>query len=190
MQIDLIRAQNYAAEIAREAGRMHRKYFGSSKLAVRQKGIIDISTNADDESGELLVRRIREKYPGAEILMEETSPKDYSGFRDAEYLWVIDPLDGTVNFSRGNANFAVSIALVCKSKPIVGVAYLPFSDEMYVTNEETGRSYHNGRAMRVSSVDKRENRRIHPVRRKAMGFRGICAAGKKRRRKSNDAARP
>ena len=81
------------------------------------KGKTDLVTKTDKESEELICSIIHAEFPKHGILTEESGPS----FPDADYQWVIDPLDGTTNFVHGYPSFAVSIGVFYKSKPLVGI---------------------------------------------------------------------
>jgi len=81
------------------------------------KGKTDLVTKTDKESEELICSIIHAEFPKHGILTEESGPS----FPDADYQWIIDPLDGTTNFVHGYPSFAVSIGVFYKSKPLVGI---------------------------------------------------------------------
>ena len=114
---------------------------------------MDFTTQADTEADEFLRKNILKKYPRSNFLTEETAPKDYSIFKNTVNLWVIDPLDGTINFSRGNPNFAISIALVSKGIPELGVIYKPITKEIYWAQENIKYALLNDKPIYVSSTN-------------------------------------
>lgn len=83
------------------------------------KGRTDLVTDIDRESESLIKERIQTAFPEHAILAEETGRK--TGSEDTEYLWVIDPLDGTTNYVHGYPSFAVSIGVLHRGKPVAGV---------------------------------------------------------------------
>ncbi len=102
-----------------------------------------------DKASELLIKKlIRKKYPEHSILAEETGYEE----RDASYLWIVDPLDGTSNFINGNAFFAVSIALQIENELKCSAIYAPFLKEFYFAERGKG-SFLNGKRIRVSKID-------------------------------------
>lgn len=117
-----------AASAAEEAGRLLLTRFGRSPR-VRSKGLADIVTASDTASERLIRRRLTAAFPGIPILGEEGGGP--SGFSDIPRLWVIDPLDGTVNFAHGNPVFSVSIALVESGLPVAGVVHDPTRRETF-----------------------------------------------------------
>lgn len=119
----------FAVRMAREAGKIHLAYFRSDKLAIRTKSnVYDVVTRADKESEELIAGMIAERYPGHAVLGEEGGSR---GSAESDWRWVVDPLDGTTNYSQGLPVFAVSIALQHKDETVVGVVYAPYLNELF-----------------------------------------------------------
>jgi myo-inositol-1(or 4)-monophosphatase len=137
-------------KIVLEAGEILKKYFYLDSLVAYQKEGVDFTTEADREVDAFLIEKLKAIYPESEFLTEETSTGDYSFFLDKDNLWVIDPLDGTINFSRKNSNFAISVALVNKGQPILGIVYLPILNKLYFADKEG--AFLNQKAISVSSV--------------------------------------
>src|SRR5437763_5161377 len=132
-------------ELAREAGSLLMSSFG--KVAIEYKGDVDLVTQADRSSEELIFARIRKQWPAHDVMGEEGSRHETG----SDFRWYIDPLDGTTNFAHGYPVFCVSIALEYKGERIAGVVYDPTRDEMFAAVKNGG-SYLNGRAIHVSSV--------------------------------------
>jgi myo-inositol-1(or 4)-monophosphatase len=139
----------HAAQIARDAGGILRGRFGQPH-DVRFKGTIDLVTEADQASEDLIADRLRSLCPEHELLCEEGSVGATSG---SAYRWVVDPLDGTTNFAHGLPTFAVSIALEDAGVPVVGVVYDPMRDELFVARKGAGATL-NGAPIQVSAVDR------------------------------------
>ena len=115
--------------MAREAGRIQLTYFRGDDLAMKTKSnVSDVVTRADRESEELIVRSILERYPTHAILGEEGGAR---GDAAREWRWVVDPLDGTTNYSQGLPVFCVSIALQYRGETVVGVVYAPYLRELF-----------------------------------------------------------
>ncbi|MBO5271336.1 MAG: inositol monophosphatase [Muribaculaceae bacterium] len=113
---------------AREAGEVQLKYFRSSHLNIRAKfNDSDIVTVADKASEQVIINNINRTYPQHAILSEEMGGNAI----ESDYRWIIDPLDGTTNFSNGLPLFSVSIAVEYQGEVIVGVVYAPYLDEMF-----------------------------------------------------------
>ena len=120
---------DFAVEMAREAGRIQLSYFRGDDLAMKTKSnVSDVVTRADRESEELIVRSILERYPTHAILGEEGGAR---GDAASEWRWVVDPLDGTTNYSQGLPVFCVSIALQYRGETVVGVVYAPYLRELF-----------------------------------------------------------
>jgi myo-inositol-1(or 4)-monophosphatase len=135
------------AEIAREAGALLMGYF-HKRVKVEYKGDVDLVTIADRESEALILSRIREQWPSHDVMGEEGS-RIQTG---SDYLWYIDPLDGTTNFAHGFPVFCVSLALQRNGKRVAGVVYDPTRDELFAA--ELGRgAYLNHNRIAVSKVD-------------------------------------
>lgn len=136
---------NIAVEAAKEAGDFLLDNFGKISK-IEKKGDRDFATNLDKEAEKLIIKRIKDKFPGHGIIAEE-SGKDNPG---QDYLWIIDPLDGTHNFMRDIDIFGVSIGIVYKQEFAAGVIYMPKDKEMYVGEKGSG-AYKNGEKIQVSS---------------------------------------
>jgi myo-inositol-1(or 4)-monophosphatase len=137
-----------ASRIARAAGAIQRERFETA-LEVRTKSAsIDLVTEVDHACEALIVREIHAARPGDAILAEEGSGEDR---RDAEWRWVIDPLDGTMNYAHGYPRFCVSIGIQRGGRSEVGVVYDPLLDELYVGLRGRGAT-RNGKPIRVSQV--------------------------------------
>lgn len=120
---------DFAVGMAREAGRIQLSYFRGDDLAMKTKSnVSDVVTCADRESEELIVRSILERYPTHAILGEESGAR---GDAASEWRWVVDPLDGTTNYSQGLPVFCVSIALQYRGETVVGVVYAPYLRELF-----------------------------------------------------------
>lgn len=120
---------DFAVGMAREAGRIQLSYFRGDDLAMKTKSnVSDVVTRADRESEELIVRSILELYPTHAILGEEGGAR---GDAASEWRWVVDPLDGTTNYSQGLPVFCVSIALQYRGETVVGVVYAPYLRELF-----------------------------------------------------------
>jgi len=108
---------------------------------ITSKGHGDIATEADLGSEKIIVDLIKENFPKHSILSEEMGIEDNS----SEYTWIIDPLDGTIFFSRGLPLFSISIALKYKKEIILGVAYVPVMDELFTAEKGKGAFLNNKR---------------------------------------------
>lgn len=137
-----------AVRACRRAGRVQMSSFGG-RIAVEHKGEIDLVTSVDRESERLILETLKRAFPGYAVLAEESSP----AWKDREWCWVIDPLDGTTNYSKGFPFFCVSIALARRGVAVAGAVYNPVLDEMF-TAVRGGGAFLNGKRIRVSAVSK------------------------------------
>jgi myo-inositol-1(or 4)-monophosphatase len=112
------------------------------------KGVIDLVTDADRASEELISSRIRGAFPDHGFLGEEGT----RGAEGAEFSWVVDPLDGTTNYAHAYPHFAVSIGLEHRGQPVLGVVYDPMRDELFVGEKGRGAEL-NGAPIHVSTQD-------------------------------------
>jgi len=138
---------NVAINAAKEAGDFLLENFGKVS-EITKKGDRNFATNLDKEAEEMILDKIKTKFPNHGFIAEEGG----SSAPDREYLWIIDPLDGTHNFMRDIDIFGVSIGLVHKEKFVGGVIYMPKEDELYV-GEKGGGAYKNEKKIKVSSYD-------------------------------------
>jgi len=133
-----------AIEAAQAAGGLLRANFGRP-LTVDENHAHDIKLELDKRSQTLIEGLLLARYPGHAIYGEE----GMRGDPESEFQWIIDPIDGTVNFFYGVAHFAISIALRRAGKIIVGVIYDPMRDELWAVDENTAPTL-NGRPIAVS----------------------------------------
>ena len=141
---------NFAIDVARDAGGVLMQRLGSARIT--NKGDIDLVTEADLASENLIIERIRSYHPQHGILAEESGEAVLVGGKRSEWKWVIDPLDGTTNYAHGYPCFCVSIALEHNGVIEIGVIYDPVRDEMFAAERGNGATL-NGRRIRVSEVE-------------------------------------
>lgn len=130
----------------------HLTQFRKKGFTTHSKGGVDFATEADDFIDAFLKKSLSEKFPDTTFLTEETAPSDFSQYIEKENLWVIDPIDGTVNFSRGSDHCAISVALVDKGKTKLGVVYLPFEQKLYWAQQDSDEAFCNDFSLKVSDV--------------------------------------
>lgn len=137
-----------AIDCARRAGTVALSYFrGGRQLDIHTKsGESDIVTAADKASEAVIKDFIATHYPDHAILSEESGE---SG-GDAPWRWVIDPVDGTTNFSTGLPFWAISIGIEYEGEAVIGVVYVPFTDELFHAVKGGG-AYLNGKQLHVST---------------------------------------
>lgn len=146
--MDVDQLMRVAERAAYRGGAVLREKFGHLDR-VDEKAPFDPVTDADTESEAAIIATIRRAYPGHTVVAEE------SGLTagDAEFRWLVDPLDGTVNFAHGVAVAAVSIAFARGSEPLAGVVLNPFSGEFFSAAAGRGARL-NGQPIRVSASDR------------------------------------
>jgi len=137
-----------AIEIAREAGTYLRSRLNSAHK-IDYKGEINLVTEADKISEEMITSKIAHLFPDHDIQAEEFT---YTN-RGSDFRWIIDPLDGTTNYAHGYPIFCVSIALQRLDKIILGIIYNPMLKEMFVAEEEKG-AFLNGGRIHVSATNR------------------------------------
>lgn len=136
---------NIAVRAARSAGDLIlRSSDNIGQLRIDQKGKNDYASEVDRMAEREIINIIRAAYPGHAILAEESG--EHQG---NDFVWVIDPLDGTTNFLHGFPQYAVSIALKHKGRLEVGVIYDPLRDELFTAKRGGGATLNN-RRLRVT----------------------------------------
>ncbi len=128
-----------------EGGAILKKGFGTS-FKIHMKGPVNPVTDIDLAAEKKIFSILRKYFPDHGILSEESAPKIGS----SEYRWIIDPLDGTINFAHGLPMSAVSIGLEKSGRMIIGGIYNPMIGELFLTEKGKGATL-NGRRIRVSS---------------------------------------
>ena len=143
-----------AAELARAAGAIVREGHGRAHHPER-KGRIDLVTDYDRRSERLLLEGIARRFPDHAVLAEESgpSPARASG---AAVRWLVDPLDGTTNFSHNYPFFCVSIAAEVEGTLAAAAVYDPVRDELFAASAGSGATL-NGTRLRVSDIERVED---------------------------------
>lgn len=135
-----------AAEAALQAGALQKSRYGQ-KLEIHHKGEIDIVTEVDRACERAIVALIRERFPGHDIVTEETA-LERTGSR---HVWFVDPLDGTTNFAHGYPFFCASVALTVGGEMVAGAVYDCIKEELFTAERGLG-AFLNGRRLRVSGA--------------------------------------
>jgi myo-inositol-1(or 4)-monophosphatase len=136
------------AEKAAVAAGKHALKKRDTDLSVsRKSGFNDLVTDADKECEALIIRMVKRKFPRHSILAEESGS---SGSRES-YTWVIDPIDGTTNFSHGFPFFCTSIAVMAGGNVKIGVVYDPSRKELFSAVTGKG-AYLNGKRIKVTNI--------------------------------------
>jgi myo-inositol-1(or 4)-monophosphatase len=139
---------NTAIKAARRAGNIiTRAARDLDRITVTSKGPKDFVTEVDRAAEEAIVETLIEAYPQHGVLAEEGTAGDRN--QDAEYVWIIDPLDGTTNFLHGMPQYCVSIALRHHNQVTQGVVYDPVRNDLFTASRGRG-AFLNDRRIRVS----------------------------------------
>jgi myo-inositol-1(or 4)-monophosphatase len=139
---------NVAVKAARAAGAIiNRAALDVESVRVSQKQVNDFVTEIDQASEEMIIETLLGAYPGHAIWAEESGREH--GARDSEFVWIIDPLDGTTNFIHGLPIYCVSIALAVRGKVEQAVIYDPSRNDLFTATKGRG-SYMNNRRIRVA----------------------------------------
>jgi len=139
---------NIAVKAARAAGSIiNRAALDVERLTITAKGINDFVTEVDQAAEQVIIETLLTAYPGHAILAEESGRAH--GAKHSEYLWIIDPLDGTTNFIHGFPVYGVSIALAFRGKVEQAVVYDPARNDLFLASKGRG-AFLNDRRLRVS----------------------------------------
>lgn len=149
-----------AVNMASKAGEYMKSKLGLAEHVQIKTNEHDLVTEVDKGTETLIRKLIQTYFPTHSILGEEgvapgaeASARAVESVMDAEYVWVIDPIDGTTNFVHGLPFYSVSIALAHRGEVIVGVVYDPSRDELFVAEKDKG-AYLRGRRITVSQEDR------------------------------------
>jgi myo-inositol-1(or 4)-monophosphatase len=144
MNMDFIKRTGIKA--AFESGRLLKSYFGNISH-IRKKGLVDLVTEADVASEEKIIDIIHRSFPDHSILAEESGLQQ----GDLDHQWIIDPLDGTVNFAHQVPIFSISIAYAFRGTPVMGVVLNPVTGELFSAGAGEG-AFLNDRPIQVSDT--------------------------------------
>ncbi len=142
--------REFAVKLATRTGKELLSHFKKDRKLLGLRGTVKgIVTKYDINSNREIIKAISNNYPSYNIWTEE------SGFfnRHSEYTWIVDPLDGTVNFAAGNPLFCVILSLLKKNEPVLGVTYAPAINELFVAEKDQG-ALLNRKRISVSSSRK------------------------------------
>ena len=138
-----------AKEAAKEAGGYIVERMGNIKEISYKSGITDLVTDVDKKSEAMIVKKIKEAFPSHSLLAEEGGKSGSGG--DDEPTWVIDPLDGTVNYAHSFPFFCVSIGVMFEGRGRIGVVYDPIRKEMFSAERSKG-AFLNEKKITVSAT--------------------------------------
>jgi myo-inositol-1(or 4)-monophosphatase len=143
-----------AVEAARAAARLIRARAGRlGHGAVRDKGVHDLVTEVDEEAQRLIIEILKDAFPDYGVLAEEGADDGVPATAGDGHRWIIDPIDGTTNFTHGVPPYAVSIALQHGEEMVVGVVLNAAHEELFTAIRGRG-AYANGARIRVSETEK------------------------------------
>ncbi len=138
-------ALSFAQSLARQTGTMLKDYFRQGSLSTQIKADRTLVTEADLAADRLINAALQQAFPKDGLLSEEIQPMSP---QDPSRVWVIDPLDGTTNFSLGIPFWGVSIALLVNGWPETAAVFFPMIDEMYSAQKGEG-AFFNGKPIRI-----------------------------------------
>jgi myo-inositol-1(or 4)-monophosphatase len=142
----------FTTELALEAGNLLLQFFDPGGIQATQKPDRTVVTEADLAADRLITAAIQKNFPEDEIISEESSHEQGS---NKSSIWIIDPLDGTTNFSLGLSIWGVSIARIKDGYPQIGVVYFPLLKELYTSKKGAG-AYLNHFPISVRPPDPRQ----------------------------------
>ncbi|WP_041081051.1 inositol monophosphatase family protein [Thermotoga profunda] len=134
---------DFTIKLARKIGFYLMQYWGHALNVTEKSSFQDLVTDCDKQAQQMIVREIREHFPDEAILAEEGL------FEKGDKIWIIDPIDGTMNYVHGLPSFAVGIAYAERNEVIIGVAHDPLMSETYYAIKGQG-AYVNGERIHVS----------------------------------------
>ena len=138
---------NVMIKACEKASKILIRDFGElEKLQVSKKGPRDFVTNSDVKAEKIIIEELKKARPNYSIISEENGVENN---KDPSNSWIIDPIDGTINFLHGIPHFAISIALKSDDEIICGLIFDPIKDEMFYAEKNNGAFFNNQR-IRVS----------------------------------------
>ena len=138
---------NLMIKASEKASKVLIRDFGEiEKLQVSKKGPTDFVTNADLKAEKIIIEELKKAKPNYSIISEESGIENN---KDKDNTWIIDPIDGTINFLHGIPHFAISIALKSNDEIISGLIFDPIKDEIFYAEKNNGAFFNNHR-IRVS----------------------------------------
>lgn len=153
LMVDLKHALDIAVQAAKSGGAIIQSYWGKIDKIDMKTSESDLVTIADKESEFSICQILKAHFPEHAILAEESGM--HSPDRQQDYLWVLDPLDGTTNFTHQFPFVAVSLGLLHQGEPVLGVIYNPITQELFYAVKGFGATL-NGKNIKVSKIDSLE----------------------------------
>jgi len=138
---------NIMIKASEKASKILIRDFGEvEKLQVSKKGPLDFVTNSDIKAEKIIIEELKKARPNYSIISEENGVENN---KDRNNTWIIDPIDGTVNFLHGVPHFAISIALRSNNEIVSGLIFDPIKNEIFFAEKDNGAFFNNHR-IRVS----------------------------------------
>jgi len=145
---------NVMIKACEKASKILIRDFGEiENLQVSKKGPLDFVTNSDIKVEKIIIEELKKARPNYSIVSEENGTEIN---KDKNNTWIIDPIDGTINFLHGIPHFAISIALKSNNEIVSGLIFDPIKNEMFFAEKENGAFFNNHR-IRVSKKDELNN---------------------------------
>jgi myo-inositol-1(or 4)-monophosphatase len=145
---------NIMIKASEKASKVLIRDFGEiEKLQVSKKGPSDFVTNSDLKAEKIIIEELKKARPNYSIISEENGTENN---KDKNNTWIIDPIDGTINFLHGIPHFAISIALKSNEEIISGLIFDPIKNEIFFAEKENGAFFNNHR-IRVSKKNELNN---------------------------------
>ena len=140
-----------AVDLARQAGRIQMERYERLEQ-IKAKGPRDVVTEVDHLCEGLVMRAVQERYPSDAFYAEEIGEVAATSAAKSGRVWIVDPLDGTINYANGIPFFCISIALAAEGRPVAGVVYDPTRDELF-SGAIDGPSLRNGEPIHVADKE-------------------------------------
>tara|TARA_B100000902_G_C27151850_1_gene834167 strand:+ start:318 stop:1058 length:741 start_codon:yes stop_codon:yes gene_type:complete len=142
---------NIMIKASEKASKILIRDFGEiEKLQVSKKGPLDFVTNSDLKAEKIIIEELKKARPNYSIISEENGIEIN---KDKNNTWIIDPIDGTINFLHGIPHFGISIALKSNDEIVTGLIFDPIKDEIFFAEKNNGAFFNNHR-IRVSKKNK------------------------------------
>lgn len=132
--VQFARMKHFVQETILQAGKVVMEHYGQAKITGSKETIVAIVTEADTAADKLICDAIKTFYPEHGIVAEESGAYQEA----AEYIWYIDPLDGTKNFASGVSLFGINMALAKQGEIILAAIYLPATNELVIAEKSKG----------------------------------------------------
>jgi len=145
---------NMMIKASEKASKVLIRDFGEiEKLQVSKKGPLDFVTNSDLKAEKIIIEELKKAKPNYSIISEENGIENN---KDRNNTWIIDPIDGTINFLHGVPHFAISVALKSNEEIVSGLIFDPIKNEMFYAEKDNGAFFNNQR-IKVSKKNKIED---------------------------------